>query len=230
MTSIDQVPGDSGGTSYSYSTFSGDSVGSGGVICFVAGTQILTEGGSVPVERIAAGCVIQTADNGLKRVIWAGSTTVTADDMVFDPGLRPVRIETGAFGNKQPLLVSQQHRIAVGDGLVKAKHLPLIPGCRARIARGIRPVRYYHLLLEDHQMVIANGVESESLFPGPMSARILRQYRFQIDRLDVLHRYATPDQLCRPMIKRHQVKDAGLWMKPGLSGRGLAGSTNKVTP
>lgn len=206
VTSIDFSPGEASGTSYTYSDVSGGSVQSGGVVCFAAGTLILTGAGWQPVERIQAGTAVQTVDNGIKRVVWAGSITFTARDMALDPRLRPIRIEAGALDNDRPLIVSQQHRIAIGSGLVKAKHLPGIPGFRARLARGMKQVAYHHILLEDHQMLIANGAEAESLFLGSVSNRILDTHRLEFQHLDIADRYTTQHRLCRPMIKKHLLR------------------------
>ena len=55
--------------------------------------------------------------------------------------------------------------------MARAKHLAAFSGGKVRIARGTRKVTYVHLMFEAHQIVIGNGVASESFFPGPVGLR-----------------------------------------------------------
>jgi hypothetical protein len=58
--------------------------------------------------------------------------------------------------------------LAGGDGLVRAIHLAgRVPGIR--VMRGARQVTYLHLLLERHQVIFAEGIATESLYPGPVA-------------------------------------------------------------
>ncbi|WP_299723844.1 Hint domain-containing protein [uncultured Tateyamaria sp.] len=205
VTSIDYQPGDGPDHRYEYSEFSGGSVESSGAVCFAAGTRILTAHGECPVELLGPGSLVQTVDGGLKRVLWAGSTRITRAELRHDVTLRPVRIEAGALGNTAPLLVSQQHRIEIRGELVKAKHLPFIPGLRARFANGIKEVRYHHILLEDHHMLIANGIEAESLFLGPETLRVLHRRRLMPARFAEFDRQEIRHEICRPLAKRHRL-------------------------
>jgi Ca2+-binding RTX toxin-like protein len=144
-----------------------------GIPCFAAGTLIETPEGPRPVEALAAGDVVMT-EAGSAPVIWAGARRLRAADLSADPGLRPVHFARGAIGNRLPLRLSPQHAVQVpGAGgrpvLVRAKHLAEagLPGLR--IARGVRSVRYHHLLLPRHAILSASGARVESMYPGPMA-------------------------------------------------------------
>ncbi len=42
-----------------------------------------------------------------------------------------------------------------------------------RVMEGKKHVAYYHLLLENHEVLIANGVPSESFYPGKQALKML---------------------------------------------------------
>ena len=84
-------------------------------------------------------------------------------------------VDAGTFGAHDRLTVSQQHRILLTDGqaellfhkagvLVSALHL--VDGRTVRIEATPRLVCYVHLLFDRHQILISNGLPSESFFPG----------------------------------------------------------------
>ncbi|MFD0979750.1 Hint domain-containing protein [Tropicimonas aquimaris] len=144
--------------------------------CFLAGTLIATPQGEVPIERLSAGDSVVTASGRVARILWAGARRVPAASLRRDASLRPVVIGVGVLGNDRPLTVSQQHRILVTGGrvqlwfgleevLVPAKAL-LVSG-RARLMGDDAGIVYHHLLLEQHDILLANGVAAESLFLGP---------------------------------------------------------------
>jgi Hint domain len=145
--------------------------------CFCAGTRILTPSGERLVETLVAGDWVTVADGAARQVIWVGSTRVTAAALVANRSLRPVVIPADALRPgvpNQDLHVSPQHRICfetpVGEllfgssqVLVPALHLA---GSIAEIAAPTEDVVYFHVLLEDHDMLVSNGLVSESFQPA----------------------------------------------------------------
>lgn len=142
------------------------------VPCFVEGTLIRTHRGDVPVELIRPGDRLQTMDNGLRPVIWAGQRKVCGLGK-----MAPIRFDIGAAGNQRKLLVSPQHRLllagwqselTMGEPETLAAATHLVNGASIRRVR--RPmVTYVHLLCEDHQVIFAEGAPTESLFAGGKS-------------------------------------------------------------
>lgn len=140
--------------------------------CFEARTRIKTQSGSKAAKDIAIGDMVWSRDEGYQPVRWVGRATVEADDT-----FAPVEIAPGAIGNKEPLVVSQQHRIllsspsaellfGVNEVLVAAKHLCGLPGVSKRTG-GM--VTYVHFMFDTHQIVSANGVHCESFFLSALS-------------------------------------------------------------
>ncbi|WP_380053029.1 Hint domain-containing protein [Falsihalocynthiibacter sp. SS001] len=147
-------------------------------VCFVSGTLIDTMHGPVPVEDLRVNDMLVTRDNGLQPIRWVESNEVSAERTNIVPSLRPVRIKPGALGNGLPrrdLYVSQQHRIMVSgaavqlffgesDVLVEAKALCGWPGIE--IVSVTKSVEYFHILLDHHEILNAEGAPAESLFLG----------------------------------------------------------------
>lgn len=148
-----------------------------GVPCFGTGTRLLTDRGEVAVEAIRAGDRVVTLDHGVQRVVWAGGRHLDRAALEAQPLLRPVLIRDGAMGNRGDVIVSPNHAVlAEVDGqemLVRAKHLAELGDPRFRIAKGRREVGYHHILLERHGIVFAQGMATETMYPGPMAVAAL---------------------------------------------------------
>ncbi|PYC47200.1 hemolysin-type calcium-binding protein [Litorivita pollutaquae] len=152
--------------------------GEGGIICFTPGTLIRCEDGPRAVEDLREGDRVLTKDSGAQEIQWTGSRRMSGARLFAMPKLRPIRIRTGALGIERPdaeLLVSPEHRMLIqGDEaralfntsevLVAAKDL--VNGSDIVVDLKVRQVTYVHLLLPSHQIVWANGVETESFHPA----------------------------------------------------------------
>lgn len=158
--------------------------------CFAGGTRIATARGEVAIEDLAEGDLVLTRDHGPQPLRWIGSTEVSQLRLVKQPKLRPIRIAAGALGfdsegaalPHRDLTVSPQHRILVrskiaekmfgeAEVLVPAKQLLQLPG--VDIAEEVQPVVYFHLLFDRHEVIFANGAETESLYTGPEALKAL---------------------------------------------------------
>lgn len=152
-------------------------------VCFVSGTLIATAYGQVAVEDIKTGDLVVTRDAGLQPVRWIGSRRLETETLARHPRLRPIRIRAGALGEGKPssdLLVSPQHRVLVrskiaqnmfgtSEVLVAAKQLLSIDGID--VATDVTQVDYVHFLMDEHQVVVSNGAETESLYTGPQALK-----------------------------------------------------------
>ncbi|WP_121065726.1 Hint domain-containing protein [Chachezhania antarctica] len=149
-----------------------------GVICFAGGTQIDTPSGARAVETLKPGDKVRTRDSGTQEILWTGHCRMTGARLHAMPHLRPVLIRPGALGIERPhsgLLVSPDHRILVrgkaarhlfGTDEVLAQASGLVDGTSVMIEPRIREVTYVHLMLPSHQIIWANGVETESFHPA----------------------------------------------------------------
>ena len=148
------------------------------VVCFGADVLITTASGQVAAGDLVVGDMVETRDAGLQEIRWTCSRTLDAATLAANPRLRPIRIGKGALGAGLPhsdLIVSPQHRILVrskiaqkifgtNEVLVAARQLCQLPGID--VAEDLDRVTYVHFLFDAHQIVLANGAETESLFTG----------------------------------------------------------------
>ncbi len=153
------------------------------VPCFAAGTAIATSRGHRRVESLRPGDLVLTRDNGYQPVVWTGIKRLNRTWLARCPHLQPVRIAAGSFGPGRPeqdLWVSPQHRI-----LLRSAACDMNFGEREALAaaafltprQGVRQLAvpqatYVHLMFEQHQVVLSNGLWSESFQPG---ARLFKE-------------------------------------------------------
>lgn len=153
------------------------------VICFASGTNIMTPTGARQIEELEAGDMVVTVDNGIKPVLWKGVRSFKDLQDPKSEALRPVRIIAGALGNGLPqrdLLVSRQHRILVRSKVAQrmfGAHEVLIPAIKLTALPGIHldkkcaEITYVHVLLDAHEMILAEGTPAESLYTGAQALR-----------------------------------------------------------
>jgi Ca2+-binding RTX toxin-like protein len=148
------------------------------VPCFTAGTLITTPRGPVPVEALEVGDLVLTRDNGARPVRWIGRRRLGRGELIVNPRLRPVVFRAGCFGPGQPardLTVSAQHRMLVQspeaelhfgehEVLVAARHFAGRPGIET--VAEVDEVDYVHIMFDSHEIVLSEGLWSESFQPG----------------------------------------------------------------
>ncbi|MFX0541174.1 Hint domain-containing protein [Roseovarius sp. S4756] len=140
------------------------------VPCFAAGTRIATPDGPRAVEDLRAGDLILTRDHGPALLRMMLSRTATFDAAEHKD--KPIELKPGTLGYGTPermLVLSPNHRILIEDArgvevLVPAKALTGRPGIRQR--RGARHAHYIHLVLDRHEIILAEGAAAETYLAG----------------------------------------------------------------
>lgn len=146
------------------------------IICFTEGTRIATPSGARLIETLQPGDLVLTRDHGPQPVRWIGQTTTPA---LGD--LAPIRITKGQFGASRDLLVSPQHRMLYrgsmaqclfgeSEVLIAARHMLNDQTIRRQVG-GM--VTYFHLLLDQHEIIFAEDAPTESFFPGNQAMEAL---------------------------------------------------------
>lgn len=142
--------------------------------CFTPDVRINTPRGRVAVGDLKIGDAVMTRDRGIQPVRWIGRSTRNATGP-----MRPVRIKAGALGQGLPerdLVVSQQQRLLVSskrvahmfdtrEVLIPAHKLLDVDG--VGLAQDGGQVTYVHLLLDQHEVIFAEGAATESMLTGP---------------------------------------------------------------
>ena len=131
--------------------------------CFMPGTQVATPSGEAAVETLRIGDLVMTVGGHAAPVRWIGRQTVSR---LFADPLRvlPIRVQAGALGENLPardLLISADHAILVDGVLVQAA--ALVNGSSIRRESAVpMSFTYYHVELDDHALVLAEGVPAET--------------------------------------------------------------------
>ncbi len=143
---------------------------------FGRGTRVtLASGVQRRVEDLSPGIRVLTRDNGPQPIKWVGKRTVQAVG-----AFAPVVIAQDALGNSEDLTLSQQHRMMISDWRAE-----VMMGSRDVLIRAadlvnddtiyVRSggfVEYTQLVFDDHQIIYAEGIPTESLH---MTAELLAQ-------------------------------------------------------
>ena len=130
--------------------------------CFAAGTRVLADRGWVRVEDMAVGDRLVTARGDRRRLRWIGYRNVECGRHPSPAEVWPVRIVAGAFAAGLPaadVVLSPDHAVLLDRALVPLRYL--VNGatiCVEPVAR----VRYYHLELASHDVVLAEGLPVET--------------------------------------------------------------------
>jgi len=132
------------------------------VACFAEGTRIRTPNGDVPVEHLHVGDHVLTADGAREPIVWLGQRAIDCHAHPAPETVWPVRVRAGAFSRNVPerdLYLSPDHAVFVNGVLVPVKLLTNGEG----IAQTPRDhVRYFHVELPRHAIVLAEGLPVES--------------------------------------------------------------------
>ena len=183
---IDQIIFGSAISAAGFNIVNGDTVQ---VACFAAGTRIATARGPVAVEALRVGDLAVTTDGyggirtGLRSafvdlpraddrmttgdeprepIVWIGQRAVNCERHLKPELAWPVRVLAGAFGKHIPtcdLYLSPDHAVFVNGVLVPVKLL--INGSSITQVRTDR-VRYFHVELPRHAVILAEGLPVES--------------------------------------------------------------------
>ncbi|MGO4684982.1 Hint domain-containing protein [Hyphomicrobium sp. 2TAF46] len=147
--------------------------GGGGVACFLAGTKILTADFERTVEDLRAGDTLPTISGGTRTIKKIRSWTAErrADEKWSDD-VAPIKVCRGALGPNVPqrdLYLSPNHALYVDGVLISVGNL--VNGrsiVRCSDYDGDL-ITYFHIELEDHQVIWANGAPVESRLAETMT-------------------------------------------------------------
>jgi hypothetical protein len=142
--------------------------GTGGVeiVCYQAGTRILTPRGEIAVEDLREGDLVTTFSGRgpiHKPITWIGQMRESLDGHPEAEKAAPVRIRAGAVAENVPhrdLLVSPDHAICLDGVLIPAKEL--VNGATITQELDFGEVHYFHIELEQHDILLAEGLTAES--------------------------------------------------------------------
>jgi hypothetical protein len=158
-------------SSYQTSDFTLSQNGADAVVaytaCYCRGTRILTDRGEVAVEDLTIGDRLishslpdGTAAHALR---WIGRRSYSGRFAATNHDVLPVCIRAGALAEKLPrrdLWVSPLHALYLDGVLVPAA--ALVNGISIVQAQAVTQVEYFHLELDGHAVILAEGAPAES--------------------------------------------------------------------
>ncbi|MFN7306771.1 MAG: Hint domain-containing protein, partial [Acetobacteraceae bacterium] len=137
------------------------------VVCFAKGTRIVTPAGEVEVENLRAGDMVLAMRNGqagFEALRWVGFMDIAVPrNAAMAAKTAPILIKAGGIAPGMPardLRVSPDHAMEIDGHLIPAKHL--VNGSSIIQEIWCKRVRYFHLELEAHGLLLSEGTWSES--------------------------------------------------------------------
>lgn len=131
-------------------------------ICFAEGTRLLTPTGARAVEDLREGDLVLTAGGAARPVRWIGHMVARPARHPRPHQVQPVRVTAGAFAPGVPaadVRLSPGHAVHVDGVLVPVHHL--VNGATI-VQEAVERVRYFHVELETHDVLLAEGLPCES--------------------------------------------------------------------
>ena len=194
------------------------------IVCFANGTEIATPDGFTAIEELRAGDMVLTKDAGARPVRWIGSRKIGLCELINDPKLRAVIIPVPGG---DVLRVSRQHRILVtgniaqrmfGETEILVPAKDLIGHCGVHVDQSVEDLTYYHVLLDDHHLLNANGVAAESLYLGSEGLKAMTPAA-RAELVKILPDVACEDTFVPPALCREEQK--------GRRAKNFAGRSDK---
>lgn len=146
---------------------------------FAHGALIQTSVGPVAVEDLVPGMDLECANGRLTKLMWKGAITLVpgAPTLGDDPKL--YRVMPDAFGLGRPvqdqsfgpgarrLDRNPKLRNALGAEAALVPLSSMADGHAVIEVNPVSPTRVYHLVCENHEIILAAGLEVETFHPGP---------------------------------------------------------------
>jgi Hint domain len=170
----------------------------GGGNCFLKGTKIGTAEGERKIEDLAIGDLLPTMFGGLRPIQWIGRYPFKKSDP-SKPWMKdalPVRIARFALAPNVPnadLYVTPLHSVFI-DGVLVPAELLINGATITRYEPQGAELEFFHIKLESHDVVYAEGAPAETLLKVEESAVNFAEY---------FRQYGTPatdENRCAPYV------------------------------
>lgn len=199
---------------YAGDTFQLASAANGGLLitvngtpCYCRGTLILTNRGEVAVEDLQIGDHLVTHAGVARPIRWIGRRSYAGRFAAGNADVLPVHIRAGALADGIPrrdLFVSPLHAMYLDGMLFPAA--ALVNGRSITQVKTVDQVDYFHLELDTHDVIFAEGAPSESFVDDGS-----RGMFHNAEEHRALHPDAErgPAMYCAPRIDHGYALDAG---------------------
>lgn len=166
------------------------------VTCYVRGTRIATVRGEVAVEDLLIGDALPTMHAGIQKIKWIGMRGYAAP-FANHAKVLPICVRAGALGEGVPsrdLFVSPGHAICIDGVLVHAARL--VNGVSIIQMPRVDEVIYYHIELENHEVIFAENCPAESF----MGEYFRPQFHNAASFKALYPQGCAPEHICLPRL------------------------------
>ena len=156
----------SGAWNYTVDASSGHDILTIVPVCYAEGTLIETPEGARAIETIQAGDMVTVLRDGqhvAEAAHWVGFSKIDLTHHAKPELAAPIRIKAGALAENVPardLVLSPEHCMILNGRAVPVKLL--VNGGSIAREYPAAPFTYYHIELDRHGILLAEGAESES--------------------------------------------------------------------
>ena len=167
--------------------------------CFLKGTTIRTADGDRKIEDLAVGDLLPTVFGGVCPIQWIGRYRFKRSDptKAWVTDVLPIRVARSALGPDVPhadLCVTKTHALLIDGVLVAAGNLINGTTITRYDARELDELEFFHIKLESHDVIYAEGAPCETLLNVDENAANFAEY---------LREYGatTEEAPCAPLVK-----------------------------
>jgi hypothetical protein len=139
-----------------------------GCACFLRGTKIRTLDGDKKIEDLAVGDLLPTVFGEISPIQWIGRYHFKKPDptKAWVKDVLPVRVTRSALGPGVPhtdLFVTKTHALLIDDVLMPVCNLINSTTITFYDAGGLEELEFFHIKLERHNVIYAEGAPCETL-------------------------------------------------------------------
>jgi hypothetical protein len=169
-------------------------------VCFLKGTLIWTPSGETRIESLGVNDLVVTASGGATSIQWVWRRRFEREPgQKWDQKIVPVRVARSALGPNTPhrdLYLSPYHCLYLDGVLIPA--VDLINGSTiARVdAIHLREIEYFHIKLERHSVIYAEGATCETL----RAVTAVNSDSLEFEEYRRLHGDSLPDEPVAPVL------------------------------
>jgi hypothetical protein len=142
--------------------------------CLLKGTKISTPSGDCLVQELQIRDEVQTAA-GRKTIKWIGYNKFTKEEgRAWQDSVMPIRIARFAIDDHTPhrdLYLSPRHHIFFNEVLIPVFYLINETSIAERMPSDMSAIEYYHIELDTHEVIYAEGASVESYYCDTADSR-----------------------------------------------------------
>jgi len=209
------------------------------VACYCAGTLVRTPCGNKRVEKLQIGDEVMTAAGMARPIKWIGRRSYNGRFVMGRKDILPVCIKAGALADNVPkrdLWISPNHAMYFKDDGVLIEAKDLVNGVSIVHAARVNKVEYFHIELDTHDVIIAEGALSESFIDDDSRGMFHNAHEYRTlykDAPAALARYCAArldEGYELETIRRRIALRAGSTSNEETTSGDLRGYVDRVTP